>query len=72
MKSNNNIVNSSTVKLDSDGRFTIFFGSEESCGNQKNRVDVSKGWNFIMRIYKPGEAVLDGSYVLPDPKPIKQ
>ena len=72
MKSNNNIVNSSTVQLDSDGRFTMFFGSEEICGNQKNRVDVSKGWNFIMRIYKPGEAVLDGSYVLPDPKPIKQ
>jgi len=50
----------------------MFFGSEEVCGNQKNRVDVSKGWNFIMRIYKPGEAVLDGSYALPDPKPIKQ
>ncbi len=72
MKSDNNIVNSSTVQLDSDGRFTMFYGTEKMCGNQKNRVDVSKGWNFIMRIYKPGKAVLDDSYILPDPKPINQ
>ena len=29
MKSNNNIVNSSTVQLDTDSTFAMFFGSEE-------------------------------------------
>jgi len=31
-----------------------------------NRLDVSEGWNFLMRVYRPGLSVLDGSYKLPD------
>lgn len=65
MKSDNNIVNSSNVKLNVDGRFTVYFGSKETCGDVPNRLDVSEGWNFLMRVYRPGQSVLNGSYVLP-------
>jgi hypothetical protein len=36
-----------------------------------NRLDVTPGWNFVMRVYRPGRSVLDGSYVLPAAKPVR-
>jgi hypothetical protein len=71
MKSENAILNSSNVKLGSDGTFTVFFGSKDLCGDVPNRLDVTPGWNFLMRVYRPGRSVLDGSYVLPAAKPVK-
>lgn len=65
MKSDNNIVNDRNVTLNSDGTFTVFFGSEESCGARANRVDITDGWNFLMRVYRPGKIVLDRTYQLP-------
>jgi hypothetical protein len=29
-----------------------------------NRLDITEGWNFLMRIYRPGPSILDGSYKL--------
>ena len=71
MKSENAILNSSSAKLNADGTFTVFFGSKELCGDVPNRLDVTPGWNFIFRVYRPGRSVLDGSYVLPAAKPVK-
>ena len=71
MKSDNNIVNSSNVRLNADGTFTVHFGSKEACGDVPNRLDVSEGWNFLMRVYRPGPSVLDGSYTLPVAVPAK-
>ena len=66
MESDTNIVNDRNVALNDDGTFTVYFGSEDLCGRQPNRVDISEGWNFLMRIYRPGQAVLDRTYVLPE------
>jgi hypothetical protein len=71
MKSENNILNSSTVKLNADGTFTAYFGPKELCGDEPNRLDVTPGWNFILRIYRPGRSVLDGRYALPKPEPVR-
>ena len=71
MKSDNNIVNSSNVKLNADGTFTVYFGSLETCGDVPNRLDTTEGWNFLMRIYRPGKSVLEGAYKLPAAKPMK-
>jgi len=71
MKSDNNIVNSSNVKLNADGTFTVYFGAVETCGDRPNRLDSTEGWNFIMRIYRPGKSVLEGAYKLPAVKPAK-
>jgi hypothetical protein len=70
MKTENNIVNSSTVKLNPDRTFTVYFGSKKQCGDVPNRLDVTEGWNFLMRIYRPGPSVLDGSYKLPKAVPV--
>jgi hypothetical protein len=71
MKSENNILNSSNAKLNEDGTFTAHFGSRELCGDVPNRLDVTEGWNFLMRIYRPGPSVLDGTYRLPEVTPAK-
>ena len=70
MKSANAIINSSTVKLNPDGTFTVYFGSREACGDVPNRVDASEGWNFLLRVYLPGKSVLDGGYKLPEATPV--
>ena len=72
MKSDSNIVNDRNVTLNDDGSFTVFFGSEETCGTHPNRVDITEGWNFLMRIYRPGQAVLQRTYKLPDVKEVSQ
>ena len=69
MKSDNAIVNSSNATFNPDGTFTVHFGSKARCGDVPNRVDVSPGWNFVMRVYRPGSSVLNGSYSLPTPEP---
>lgn len=71
MKSENNIVNSSNVKLNADGTFTVYFGSKEACGDVPNRLDVTEGWNFLMRVYRPGASVLDETYEMPKVEPIE-
>jgi hypothetical protein len=58
------------VKLNADGTFTAYFGSKELCGDVANRLDVRPGWNFLMRVYRPGPSVLDGSYQIPEAKPV--
>ena len=66
MKSDNNVINDRNVTSNEDGTFTAFFGSEAVCGAHANRVDISGGWNFLLRIYRPGSAVLSGEYTLPE------
>jgi hypothetical protein len=66
MKSDNNVINDRNVTPNDDGTFTAFFGSETVCGAQANRVDISEGWNFLLRIYRPGPAVLSREYKLPE------
>jgi hypothetical protein len=66
MKSENSILNKFNTKINPDGTFTVHFGSKEDCGDVPNRLDVVDGWNFLMRVYRPGKSVLDGSYQLPD------
>lgn len=66
MKSDRNIINDRNVTLNPDGTFDAFFGSERACGARPNRVDISEGWNFLMRVYRPGGSVIRREYTLPD------
>jgi len=72
IESENAIVNSSNVVLNKDGTFTAYFGSKEACGDVPNRLDAPKGWNFMMRIYRPDPSVLNGGYQLPSTVPVKK
>jgi hypothetical protein len=57
----------SNVKLNADGTFTVLFGSKDQCADA--RLDITPGWHFVMRVYRPGPSVLDGTYVPPAPQP---
>ncbi len=72
MKSANSVLNQYNTTFNADGTFTAYFGSKEVCDDVPNRVDVSEGWNFLMRVYRPGESVLHGSYKLSDAVPSKK
>lgn len=65
MKSENSVLNRLNAKVDPDGSFKAYFGSKEACGDVPNRLDITDGWNFLMRVYRPGQSVLNGSYKLP-------
>lgn len=71
MKNTKAVVNDRNVKPNSDGTFTVFYGSKELCGEKPNRVDVTEGWNFLMRVYRPGPSILDRSYKLPQVQPVE-
>jgi hypothetical protein len=71
MKNANSILNASNRKAGADGRVKVYFGSAAACGGVPNRIDISDGWNFLMRVYRPGKTVLDGSYKLPAVAPVK-
>lgn len=65
MKSANGVLNRSNVAMKNDGTFDVSFGSPQACGDVPNRLDISEGWNFLMRVYRPGRSVLEGKYKLP-------
>lgn len=71
IESENSVLNKSNVRLNPDGAsFTAFFGSEQDCGMVPNRLDISEGWNFLFRVYRPDPSVLGGGYVLPKAVPV--
>ena len=66
MKSDNATINDRTASFNKDGSFSVYFGSEENCGKQDNRIDITEGWNFLMRVYRPAAKVLAREYTLPE------
>ena len=71
MKSDNVTLTPSSTVFNDDGTFTAYYGSEQVCGNQTNRLDITEGWNYLMRIYRPEESVLNREYKLPAVSPFK-
>jgi len=65
MFSDNNTINGATAKFNEDGTATVHYGSEEDCGRRPNRLDITEGWNILMRVYEPGQSVIDGNYKMP-------
>jgi hypothetical protein len=57
-----------TAKPNADGSITIHFGGDP---NQINYLPISEGWNYAIRMYEPGEEILDGSWTFPKIVPVK-
>ena len=67
-----NFGHKATYKVpDNDAFWSITVYGKDLCGDVPNRLDVTDGWNFLMRVYRPGASVLDGTYQLPRPEPLK-
>ena len=60
--------NNVTAKPNPDGSITIHFGGDP---NQINYLPIAAGWNYAIRMYEPGEEILDGSWTFPSIVPVK-
>jgi hypothetical protein len=59
--------NNVTAKPNADGSITIHFGGDE---DQINYLPIAEGWNYAIRMYEPGEEILDGSWTFPEIVPV--
>lgn len=55
-------VNSVTGVRDSDGTITVRFGGDASAPNY---LPLMEGWNYLVRLYRPHPAVLEGTWTFP-------
>ena len=59
-------INSTFAVPNRDGSFTINFGG---CGDGRvNCLPIMKGWNYVVRYYRPRKEVIEGKYKFPKPK----
>jgi hypothetical protein len=56
--------NDVTAEKNNDGSITIHFGGDP---RQPNFLPIVPGWNYIVRMYRPREEILDGSWTFPAP-----
>jgi len=62
-------INSVTGKKGEDGAMTIQFG--DCTADTPNCMPVTEGWNYMVRLYRPRQAILDGSWSFPAAQPLK-
>jgi hypothetical protein len=62
-------VNNISAKKNTDGSVTVQFGGAD--GKTPNCLPIMPGWNYTVRLYRPREEVLDGTYRFPDPQRIQ-
>jgi hypothetical protein len=55
-------VNSVTAQRNPDGTATINFGGDPA---NPNMIPIMDGWNYMVRLYRPGPALLNGSWSFP-------
>lgn len=60
-------INNITAKSTADGAIGVQFGGCD--GKVPNCLPVTKGWNYLVRLYRPRTQILDGSWTFPEPKP---
>ncbi|WP_423746916.1 DUF1214 domain-containing protein (plasmid) [Haladaptatus sp. SPP-AMP-3] len=61
-------VNNVTAERADDGSVTIHFGGDP---DQPNFIYTPEGWHYIVRLYKPREPIIDGSYQFPEAQPVE-
>ncbi|MCA9267612.1 MAG: DUF1254 domain-containing protein [Planctomycetales bacterium] len=60
-------VNNVTGKKNDDGSVTIHFGGDAGASNH---LPITKGWNYVIRLYLPQWEVTEGSWIAPVAKPV--
>jgi para-nitrobenzyl esterase len=60
-------VNNLTAKPKPDGSVTVQFGGCRD--GAANCLPIMKGWNYTIRLYRPRQAVIDGSWRFPEAQP---
>jgi hypothetical protein len=62
-------LNNITAKPAADGTYTIQFGGCD--GKTENCLPIVPGWNYTVRLYRPRQEILDGTWKFPDAVPLK-
>ena len=55
-------LNNLTAERDPDGSITVWFGGGQ---DRPNRLPLSEGWNYLVRMYRPRPEVRDGGWTFP-------
>ncbi len=61
-------VNSVTGTRNDDGSMTVHFGGCED--ERVNCLPLMEGWNYTVRMYRPSQEILDGSWTFPSVEPV--
>ena len=61
-------LNNVTAEHDASGAVTIRFGGAD--GSARNRLPITPGWNYTVRLYRPRQELLDGTWHFPEAEPI--
>jgi len=67
-KENAYTLNNITAKKNADGSVTIQFGGCD--GKTPNCLPTIRGWNYIVRLYRPRAEILNGSWKFPEAQPV--
>ena len=61
-------INNITAKKSEDGSITIQFGGCD--GTIPNCLPIMKGWNYMVRLYRPRAEILNGTWTFPEARPV--
>lgn len=61
-------INNITGEKAADGSITVQFGGCD--GKIPNCLPISKGWNYIVRLYRPKPELLSGKWKFPEPQAV--
>lgn len=62
-------LNDVTAKRSADGSITIRFGAAHE--GAPNTLPIMPGWNYTVRLYRPRQEVLDGTWTFPEARPVR-
>ncbi|MFA9406896.1 MAG: DUF1214 domain-containing protein, partial [Anaerolineales bacterium] len=60
--------NNLTANKGADGSTTIHFGGDPKADNF---LPIVPGWNYIVRLYQPGQEILNGTWKVPSPEAVE-
>jgi len=61
-------LNNITAQRSADGSVGIQFGGCD--GSLPNCLPITPGWNYLVRLYRPRQEILDGSWTFPEAQPV--
>jgi hypothetical protein len=61
-------LNNITAAKSGDGSVEIQFGGCD--GSVGNCLPITPGWNYLVRLYRPRQEILDGSWTFPEAQPV--
>jgi hypothetical protein len=67
-KENACTLNNITAKKSGDGSVAIQFGGCD--GKTPNCLSITKGWNYMVRLYRSRKEILDGTWKFPEAQPV--